>query len=149
VVKEEANEALEDTAPPGAGNLPPEYHAILAVGYDEDTLLQQVLEAYKANEDARFPNLQEALTLTGMVAEHLASMPPPHPLSAHTSPQTAYLRQEVPPPPVLHPSGIVRTTRTDCSSTLHSPSQRLSSTSSPTTRSSWRRHDRWPKGTAS
>jgi hypothetical protein len=28
VVKEEANEALEDTAPPGAGNLPPEYHAI-------------------------------------------------------------------------------------------------------------------------
>jgi hypothetical protein len=103
VVKEEANEALEDTAPPGAGNLPPEYHAILAVGYDEDTLLQQVLEAYKANEDARFPNLQEALTLTGMVAEHLASMPPPHPLSAHTSPQAAYLRQEVPPPSGVPP----------------------------------------------
>jgi hypothetical protein len=69
VVKEEADVAMEDAAPPqGAGVLPPEYQAVVAGGYDEEALLQQVLKASKAEEDARFPDLQEALTLTGMVA---------------------------------------------------------------------------------
>jgi hypothetical protein len=40
----------------------------VAGGYDEEAFLQLVLEASKAVEDARFLNLQEALTLTGMVA---------------------------------------------------------------------------------
>jgi hypothetical protein len=40
----------------------------VAGGYDEEALLQQVLKASKADEDARFPDLQEALTLMGMVA---------------------------------------------------------------------------------
>jgi hypothetical protein len=37
---------MEDAAPPsGAGDLPPEYQTIVAAGYDEEALLQQVLEA--------------------------------------------------------------------------------------------------------
>jgi hypothetical protein len=60
---------MEDAAPPqGAGDLPPEYQAVVAGGYDEEALLQQVLKASKPDKDARFPDLQEALTLTGMVA---------------------------------------------------------------------------------
>jgi hypothetical protein len=57
IVKQEANEAMEDAAPPGVGDLPPEYQGVLAVGYGEDTFLQQVLEASKANEDRAFPDL--------------------------------------------------------------------------------------------
>jgi hypothetical protein len=45
MVKQEADEAMEDAAPPGAGDLPAEYEAIIAVGYDEEALLQQELEA--------------------------------------------------------------------------------------------------------
>jgi hypothetical protein len=55
VVREEADVAMEDpTLPSGAGDLPPEYQAVVAGGYDEEALLQQVLEASKADEDARF-----------------------------------------------------------------------------------------------
>jgi hypothetical protein len=39
--------------------------------------LQQVLEASKTDEDATLPSLLEAITLTRMVVEHLASLPPP------------------------------------------------------------------------
>jgi hypothetical protein len=53
---------------------------------DEDALLLQVLEASKANKDTRFPELQEALTLTRMVAEHLASLACPPPLPVHAPP---------------------------------------------------------------
>jgi hypothetical protein len=63
---------MEDTAPPpGVGDLSPEYQAIVDDDYDEEALLQLVLEASKANEDARFPDLQEALTLTSMVVQHM------------------------------------------------------------------------------
>jgi hypothetical protein len=47
VVKEEADVAMEDAAlprggdvPPGAGDLPPEYQAIMVGSYDEEALLQ-------------------------------------------------------------------------------------------------------------
>jgi hypothetical protein len=40
-----------------AGDLPPKYQAVLAAGYDEDALLQQVGEASKADKDRAFPNL--------------------------------------------------------------------------------------------
>jgi hypothetical protein len=99
VVKKEADEAIEDAAPPNAGNLPPEYQPVLAAGYDEDALLQQVLEASKANEYRTFPDLQEALALAGMVAKHLASLPPPPPLPPHTRHVADYKGKEVPPPP--------------------------------------------------
>jgi hypothetical protein len=72
---------MEDaTLPAFAGDQPPEYQAVVAGGYDEEALLQLVLEASKADEDVRFPGLQEALTLTSMVAQHMASLPPPPPL---------------------------------------------------------------------
>jgi hypothetical protein len=61
MVKQEANEAMEDAAPPGAGDLPLEYQAVLAAGYNKDALQQQVLEVSKAEEDRAYPNLQEAL----------------------------------------------------------------------------------------
>jgi hypothetical protein len=102
---------MEDIAPPGVGDLPSKYQAVVAAGYDEEALLQQVLEASKADEDER----QEALTLTGMVAWHLASLPPPPPLPPHAPLLAAYEGQEVPPPPGVprrqrrhdHPHGVV------------------------------------------
>jgi hypothetical protein len=90
VVKEEADQAMTVFIPPGAEDLPPEYQAVVAAGYDEDALLQQVLEASKADEDERFPDLQEALTLTEMVAQHLSSLPPPPPLPPRAPLLAAY-----------------------------------------------------------
>jgi hypothetical protein len=57
------------------------------------------LEASRADEDARFPDLQEALTLTVMVAEHLASLPPSPLLPPHALSLADNEAQEVPPPP--------------------------------------------------
>jgi hypothetical protein len=68
IVKEDATPPRGGDVPPGAGDLPLEYQPVMAGGYDEKALLQQVLEASKADEDARFTDIQEALTLTGMVA---------------------------------------------------------------------------------
>jgi hypothetical protein len=106
VINEEADVAMEDAAPPRGGDVPPgaedlprEYQAVVAGGYDEEALLQQVLEASKADKDACFPDLQGALTLTGMVAQHLASLPPLPPLPPHAPLLAAYEGQEVPPPP--------------------------------------------------
>jgi hypothetical protein len=99
VVRKEADVAMEDAAlPPGAGDLPPEYQAFVAAGYDKKALLQQVLEASKADEDARFKGYIDAISLTGMVAEHLASLTPPPPLPPHARSVADYEGQEVPPP---------------------------------------------------
>jgi hypothetical protein len=57
------------------------------------------LEASKANEYRTFPDLQEALALAGMVAKHLASLPPPPPLPRHARQVADYEGKEVPPPP--------------------------------------------------
>jgi hypothetical protein len=57
------------------------------------------LKASKADEDKAFPGYSDAITLTGMVAEHLASLPPPPPLPQHAPLLAAYEEQEVPPPP--------------------------------------------------
>jgi hypothetical protein len=108
VVKKEADVAREDVAPPqgsdvpqGAGDLPPEYQELMAGVYDEEALLQQVLEASKADVDEAYPGYSNAISLMGMVADHLASLPP------------HYERQEVPPPPSIprrhrdHPHGVV------------------------------------------
>jgi hypothetical protein len=97
---------MEDAAPPqggdvppGAGDLPSKYQALVAGGYDEEVLLQQVLEASKAEEDEAYPGYNDAIVLTGMVTEHLASLPPPPPLPSHAPLLAAYEGQEVPPPP--------------------------------------------------
>jgi hypothetical protein len=100
IIKQEDDEAMDDAAAPGIGNLPPAYKVVLAAGYDEEALIQQVLEASKVGEDAAFPDLQEAIALTKMVAEHMASLPTPPLLPAHAPPQAAYQGQEV-----LSPSG--------------------------------------------
>jgi hypothetical protein len=71
------------------------------------------LEASKADEDVAFPGYDEAIALTGMVAEHIASLPPPPLLLPH-APLAAYEGQEVPPPPGVprrqrrhdHPHGV-------------------------------------------
>jgi hypothetical protein len=49
------------------------------------------LEVSKADEDKAFPDLHYAMELRRMVAEHMASLPPPPPLPAYASPQAAYL----------------------------------------------------------
>jgi hypothetical protein len=115
IIKEEADQAMAGAIPSGVGDLPPDYRACVAAGYDEDALLQRDLEASKADEDERFPDLQEALTLTRMVAHHLASLPPPPPLPPHAPLLAAYEGQEVLPLPVVlcrqrrhdHPHGVV------------------------------------------
>jgi hypothetical protein len=84
--------------PPGAGDLPPEYQALLAGGYDEEALFQQALEASKADEDEVCPGYSEAIKLTGLVANHMAALPPP-PLPPHARPIADYEGQEVPLPP--------------------------------------------------
>jgi hypothetical protein len=49
------------------------------------------LEASKADiEDARFEGYNDAIALTGMVAWHMASMPPPPPLPTHAPLLAAY-----------------------------------------------------------
>jgi hypothetical protein len=101
VVKEEDDVAMEDAAPaPSVGDLPPEYHAIVAGGNDEEALLQLVLEASKADEYTRFEGYNDVIALTGMVAEHMASLPPPPPLPPHVRPVADYEGQDVPPPGV-------------------------------------------------
>jgi hypothetical protein len=57
VVKQEADEAMEDATPPAIDNLPPEYHAVLATWYDEDALPRPVFEAAKADIEASFLDL--------------------------------------------------------------------------------------------
>jgi hypothetical protein len=141
IVKEEADEAMEDAAPPGAEDLPPEYQAI------EDVLLQQVLEASKAYEEKAFFDYDDAIALMGMVAEHMASLPPPPSLPPHVPLLATYEGQEVLPlPDVLrrqrrhdHPHGVVINPSSQ-------PQPKVMSTSSPMT-SSWQRHSRCPKGT--
>jgi hypothetical protein len=111
---------MEDAAPPrggdvspGVGDLPPEYQALMAGGYDEEALLQLVLEASKADEDEAYPGYSDVVALTGMMAEDLASLPPPPPLPPHAPLLAAYKGQEVPPPPDVlrqrrdHPHGVV------------------------------------------
>jgi hypothetical protein len=80
VVKDEVDVAMEDAALPGAVDLPLEYQAVIAAGYDKEALLRQVFEESKANEDKIFPGYSDFIALTGMVAEYIASLPPPPPL---------------------------------------------------------------------
>jgi hypothetical protein len=119
VVKEKADEAMEDAAPPcdgdvppGVGDLPLDYQAVMAGGYDEEAMLQQVLEASKADEDKVYLVYSDAIALPGMVAEHLASLPPPPPLPRHAPLLEAYEGQKVLPPGIPrrrrdHPHGVV------------------------------------------
>jgi hypothetical protein len=72
---------------------------LVAGGYGEEALLQSVLEASKDDVDKISPGYSDAIVLTGMVAEHLASLPPQPPLPPHAPLQAAYEGQEVPPPP--------------------------------------------------
>jgi hypothetical protein len=68
-------EAAMQDVPPGSGDLPPGYQALVAGGYDEESLFQQVLEASKADEDEVCPGYSEAIKLTGLVTNHVASLP--------------------------------------------------------------------------
>jgi hypothetical protein len=100
------------------------------------------LEASKADEDHAFPNLQEALALTGMVVEHLASLPTPPPLLLHAPLLAAYEGQEVSPPPDIpchqhhhdHLHGVV----------INSPAQPQPEVTVDLLSDDWRRRNRCP-----
>jgi hypothetical protein len=106
-------EAAMEDVPPSAGDLPPEYQTLVAGGYDEKVLFQQALEASKADEDEVCPGFSEAIKLMSLVANYLASLPPPPPpLPPHARPFADYEGQEVPPSPGVscrhdHPQGVV------------------------------------------
>jgi hypothetical protein len=76
--------------PPDAGDLSPEYQALVAGGYDEEALFQQALEASKTDEDEVCPSYSEAIKLTGLVANYMASVPPPPQLPPHARPFADY-----------------------------------------------------------
>jgi hypothetical protein len=71
------------------------------------------LEASKPDHDARYEGYNDVIALTGMVARHMVSLPPP--LPPHVRPMADYGGQEVPPPPGVsrhqrrhdHPQGLV------------------------------------------
>jgi hypothetical protein len=48
------------------------------------------LEASKADEDVRFEGYIDAIALTGMVVQDMASLPPPPPLPPHAWPVADY-----------------------------------------------------------
>jgi hypothetical protein len=84
----------------------------VAGGYDEEALFQQALEASKADEDEVCPGYSEAIKLRSLVANHMASLPPPPPLPPHARPFADYKGQEVPSPPRVsrrhdHLQGVV------------------------------------------
>jgi hypothetical protein len=59
VVKEEADVAMEDAAPPPSdGDLPPEYHTVVAAGYDEEALLQQAFGGVLGRRRQDLPQLK-------------------------------------------------------------------------------------------
>jgi hypothetical protein len=73
------------------------------------------LEASKADEDEFCHGYSKAIKLMGLVANHLASLPPPQPVPPHARPFADYEGQEVPPPSGVsrrlrrhdHPQGVV------------------------------------------
>jgi hypothetical protein len=137
---------MEDIAPPQggdvppcAGDLPPEYQALVAGGYDEEALLQQVLEASKADEDKAYPGYSNAISLTGWWQSTWRQC---H-LNHHYRRTLLSWRRTRGRRCRRHPAFRAgdMTTRTGWSSTRRcSPSRRSLLTSSPTMRSSWRWH---------
>jgi hypothetical protein len=113
MVKEEADEAMEDTAPPGTDDLSPEYQAVLTTGYNEDALLQQVLEASKADEDRAFPTSRRPLRSQEWWRSTWPLCHLHH--NYRRTRRSAYEGQEEPPPPGVlrrrcrhdHPHGVV------------------------------------------
>jgi hypothetical protein len=94
----------------------------VAGGYDEEAHFQLALEASKADKDEVCPRYSEAIKLIGLVANHLASLPPP--LPPHARPFADYEGQEVPPPPEFRAASVAMTTRRGWSSTRRrSPSR--------------------------
>jgi hypothetical protein len=81
----------------------------VAGDYDEEALLQSVLEASKAEEDQAYPGYSDAIALTG----NGGRAPPPRPLPPHVRPVADYEGQEVPLQPGIprrrcdHPHGVV------------------------------------------
>jgi hypothetical protein len=55
------------------------------------------LVASKTDNDVHFEGYSDAIALTGMVAQHMASLPPPPTLPLHARPVADYEGQEVPP----------------------------------------------------
>jgi hypothetical protein len=132
IIKEEADEAIEDAALSSTSNLPLEYLIVLAAGYDKYALLQQVLETSKANRSTRSPTSRVLLPSP----EWWRSICPLCHLHHHYHCTRSRWR-------------IMTGRRCRLRPASRSPSRRSSSTFSPTTRSSGPRHNRCPYRTAS
>jgi hypothetical protein len=79
---EEGND-MEDV-PPATVKM----EALVPDDYDEEAATAAALSASKADEDLKW--LQDVVEPSAVVAEHVASLPPPPPLPLHASPQVAW-----------------------------------------------------------
>jgi hypothetical protein len=132
-------ETTMEDVPPSVGDLPQEYQALVAGGYDEEALFQQALEASKADED-------EVCPATARPSSSRAWWPTIWPRCHHH--HSRRTRDHLPTTrgrrcrchPDFFTASVAMTTHRGWSSTRRrSPSRRSSSTSSPTMTSSWRR----------
>ncbi|KAK1602713.1 hypothetical protein QYE76_027025 [Lolium multiflorum] len=73
--------------------------------YDEEAAIAAAMEQSRTEEEAKWSwtGLDEVLQLPAMVADHIASLPPPLLLPPHAPPQAEWDGQTVPPPPQYQP----------------------------------------------
>jgi hypothetical protein len=91
--EEDEDDEMEDVPPPVIVKLEAAVHD----DYDEEVATAAALAASMADEESKWPGLEDAIQLLAMVAEHVASLPPPPPLPPQYMPQPP---QYAPPPEV-------------------------------------------------
>jgi hypothetical protein len=105
--EEDNNQDMDDETPPATVKL----EALAPDDYDEDADTNAAMEVSKAEEEAKWSShgLDEAVQLSAMVADHVASLPPP-PLASHVLPPSQYVPPEVPclGLPAVDASGVRR-----------------------------------------
>jgi hypothetical protein len=89
------DEEIEDVPSPATVKL----EAISPDVYDKDAATTAALAASRVDEDSKWPELDDVVKLSVMMAEHISSLPPPPPLPPHAPPQAARDTKMAPPPP--------------------------------------------------
>jgi hypothetical protein len=88
--EDDDNDEDMDDVPPSIVNL----EVVVPDNYDEDAATAAAMATSLADEDAKWPWLEDIVQLSAMVAAHVPSIPP---LPPHAPPQAASDGQQVPP----------------------------------------------------